>query len=93
MHPRNTPTKKVDEILREIGLPPEALDEEDVAHINPRRRTVSETECGKQGFASRAEAMRARANRLNKGSNTSFLRAYFCDACKHWHLTSSKRDY
>lgn len=31
----------------------------------------------------------ATKHRLNKGSNISRLRTYFCDDCKAWHMTSS----
>ena len=47
--------------------------------------------CGKHAFPSKKSTKKAIANRLSKGSNASRLRAYFCEQCKAWHMSSSFR--
>lgn len=44
--------------------------------------------CGKHTFSSESQAKSAIHSRLNKGSSTSRLIAYFCKSCTGWHMTS-----
>ena len=79
---------RVDDILKELGLfnsktqftPPPA------PKIVQRERGP----CGKVVFTSEGSAKNGARAILRKGSgNTSFLRTYFCDECRGWHMSSS----
>ena len=43
----------------------------------------------KHSFPSDHAARQAITNRLRKGSNTGALRAYLCEHCSLWHMSSS----
>ena len=46
--------------------------------------------CGKSVFPSETKCKEAIKHRLRAGFvGTSFLRAYFCDQCAGWHMSSS----
>ena len=64
-------------------------DQEGESHVTYRTATRLENSCMKVCYGSQSEANFATKRRLNKGSNTSRLRTYFCDECKAWHMTSS----
>lgn len=55
-------------------------------------RKIKKTSCGKTGFDSENATRHAIKNLLRKGANVPRMRAYFCDECKHWHMTSLPRD-
>ena len=46
---------------------------------------------GKLIFPTQTQCRRAIKNRLRKGGNASSLRAYDCEKCSGWHMTSAKR--
>lgn len=64
-------------------------DLEDESHVTYRTATRLDNSCMNVCYGSQSEANSATKRRLNKGSNTSRLRTYFCDECKAWHMTSS----
>lgn len=84
----------VDRILRELGLPPEAVPYEQAMRArNPAPAPRPKGPCGKTCFPSEACAKRGARALLNKGrANTSFLRAYLCTQCSAWHISSHKYD-
>jgi hypothetical protein len=47
-----------------------------------------DNECMKVCFSSESQAKSGAKHRLNSSANVGKLRAYFCDTCKSWHLTS-----
>jgi hypothetical protein len=47
--------------------------------------------CGKVMFASMGAARKAAKWRMKTGANVDRLRAYFCEECKSFHISSSFR--
>lgn len=87
------PNKRIDNLLREIGLPPKEVDPEAAAAHAPYASTAHAPTigpCGKSCFPSESSAKKAGTRIKKRGANTSFLRPYFCPKCKAWHLTSAK---
>ncbi len=87
------PNKRIDNLLREIGLPPKEVDPEAAAAHAPYASTAHPPTigpCGKSCFPSESSAKKAGTRIKKRGANTSFLRPYFCPKCKAWHLTSGK---
>lgn len=84
----------IDRILRELGLPPEAVPYEDAMRArNPVPAPRPKGPCGKTCYSSEGCAKRgARALLRNGRANTSFLRAYLCTRCSAWHISSHKYD-
>ena len=80
-------SNKVDDILKELGLFTKDLS---VRPTPPERVQRERGPCGKVLFASEGSAKTgARAVLKGGRGNTSFLRTYFCDECRGWHMTSS----
>jgi hypothetical protein len=90
-------SKSIDNILKELGmetpdLPPinkrEAIE---LGLVQGSNRTPPEKGiCGKSVFPSERNCKDAIKHRLRAGfGGTSFLRAYFCDQCAGWHMSSS----
>ncbi len=55
--------------------------------FGPRRAKPTykiSTTCTKRGYTSASSARRGNAN------NNARVRAYFCQRCKHWHVTTEK---
>jgi hypothetical protein len=90
-------SKSIANILKQLGmetpeLPPinkrEAVEMGLVqdSNITPPKKGV----CGKSVFSSETKCKEAIKHRLRAGfGGTSFLRAYFCDQCAGWHMSSS----
>ncbi len=88
------PNKRIDKLLGELGLHPDALDPDEAAAgleksspLPPIRLTGP---CGKCCYSSEANARKVGNHIKSHGGNTSFFRSYFCPQCKAWHLTSAK---
>jgi hypothetical protein len=90
-------SKSIDNILKELGmetpdLPPinkrEAIE---MGLVQGKETTKPEKGiCGKSVFSSETKCKEAIKHRLRAGfGGTSFLRAYFCDQCAGWHMSSS----
>jgi hypothetical protein len=90
-------SKSIDNILNELGL-----DTPELPPINKREAiemglvkgsgatAYHKGICGKSVFPSESKCKEAIKHRLRAGfGGTSFLRAYFCDECAGWHMSSS----
>jgi hypothetical protein len=44
--------------------------------------------CGKAVYDNEGQCRTAIKRRLSNGATSSFLRPYFCDECRGWHMTS-----
>lgn len=86
--------QRIDKLLAQLGLPPDALDPDEAAAGLEAAETPAPLRhtgpCGKTCYTSEAKARKAGNRIKGHGANTSFLRSYFCPECKAWHLTSSK---
>jgi hypothetical protein len=90
-------SKSIDNILNELGLetpelPPINKTEALAMGLAKGRSTEPPKKgpCGKSVFTSQARCDDAIKHRLRAGfGGTSFLRAYFCDTCAGWHMSSS----
>lgn len=49
--------------------------------------------CGKVKFSSESSTKAAIRRRLERSSNASRLRAYFCEQCHAWHMSSAFRKF
>ena len=79
-------SNKIDNILKELGLPVDKMQ----PPPEPERVQRERGPCGKVVFPSEAAAKQGARSLLRSGrTNTSFLRTYFCDTCKGWHMSSS----
>lgn len=79
-------SNRVDEILKELGLPVNKM----YRPPEPEREKRERGPCGKVSFSSEGSAKNGARSLLRSGrTNTSFLRTYFCDTCKAWHMSSS----
>lgn len=56
--------------------------------VEIRKGVRLENDCMKVCYSSESQAKSGARHRLNSSANVSRLRAYFCDTCKSWHLTS-----
>lgn len=88
------PNQRIDKLLGELGLPPHAVDPEQLqAELDPissAPHTPITGLCGKTCYPSETRGRKC-ANLIKKrGANTSFLRPYYCQTCKAWHITSAK---
>lgn len=45
---------------------------------------------GKKVYFDKIDALVTANKRLQRGTNTNYLRAYQCPKCKFWHLTKTK---
>ena len=90
---RENKNKRLDDIFNEVGLP--KLSHDDVLKIATEHQSIrkraqrKDNACGKVCFTSESASQKAVAFRLNKSSNVSSLRSYFCDTCAAWHMTST----
>ena len=57
--------------------------------VHVRQGVRLDNDCMKVCFSSEAQAKSAARRRVSISSNVGKLRAYFCDTCKAWHMTSS----
>lgn len=88
------PNQRIDKLLGELGLHPQAVDPDELlSELGPYSyapHTPTTGLCGKTCYPSEPTARKC-ANLIKKrGANTSFLRPYFCQTCKAWHITSRK---
>lgn len=84
--------KRIDKILGELGLPPEALPLDEVLKLKPKLTRLERGPCGKVKYSSEANAESAIHGILRtKRGNTSALRSYFCHICNAWNMSSSFR--
>ena len=88
------PNKRIDKLLGELGLHPDALDPDEAAANLENSALVTPIRlngpCGKSCYSSEANARKSGNRIKSHGANTSFFRSYFCPECKAWHLTSAK---
>jgi hypothetical protein len=88
------PNKRIDKLLGELGLHPDALDPDEAAtdleNSAPPTPTRLTGPCEKSCYSSETNARKSGNRIKSHGANTSFFRSYFCPECKAWHLTSSK---
>lgn len=88
------PNKRIDKLLGELGLHPDALDPDEAAADLEKSAPVTSIRitgpCGKSCYSSEANARKSGNRIKSHGANTSFFRSYFCPECKAWHLTSAK---
>ena len=82
----------VDRILRELGLPPEAVPYTQAMRARDTAPIARpKGPCGKTCYPSKVGAKKGARALLNTGrANTSFLRAYLCARCSAWHISSHK---
>jgi hypothetical protein len=89
---KSKPYQRVDKLLAELGLPPDALDPDEAAAgleaADPPAPIRLTGPCGKTCYTSKAKTRKAGNRIKSHGANTSFFRSYFCPECKAWHLTS-----
>ena len=88
------PNIRIDKLLGELGLHPHSLDPDeaatDIEKSTPPTPIRFTGPCGKSCYSSEANARKSGNRIKSHGTNTSFLRSYFCPECKAWHLTSAK---
>lgn len=83
---------RIDQILNDLGLPPEKVDYEKAVRLTKQRIRPKGRKgpCGKTCYSSEQNANNATHSMLkSKRANTSFLRAYFCKRCRAWHMSST----
>lgn len=81
---------KIDGILSELGLPPDAIPLDQVMSFSHERKTRQRGKDGKVMYPSESAAKASARNILSKKSgNVSALRTYFCPECHAWHMSSS----
>lgn len=94
---KSKPNQRIDKLLTELGLPPDALDPDEVIaeheETDPPTSLRITGPCGKTCYNSEAKARKAGNRIKSNGANTSFFRSYFCPVCKAWHLTSGKNQF
>ena len=82
--------KRIDKILSELGLPPEAFPLDELMKVKPTLTKSERGPCGKVKYSSEANAEAAIHGILRKRrGNTSALRSYFCHICNAWNMSSS----
>jgi len=89
--------KNIDKILNELGMnTPELplINKREAIQLGLAKGSSSSPpkkgECGKSVYTSEKNCKEAIKHRLRAGfGGTSFLRAYFCDKCAGWHMSSS----
>lgn len=88
------PNQRIDKLLGELGLPPHAVDPEELSpELDPYSsapHTPTTGLCGKTCYPSESSARKCAKRIMERGANTSFLRPYFCQTCKAWHITSAR---
>lgn len=90
---KQAPGNGVEEILDELGFKKSGVP------LMPKPPSAGSSPvigaCGKHTFSSKSQCRRAIVNRLEKGSDTDRLIAYFCHTCHGWHMSSrdSRRDH
>ena len=94
-------TKKIKHLLDILGVDPNELvpanlEEARMIHeeyggnpIEFRSNVRLNNDCNKVCYSSEAVCRDAINHRLRCGSNSSFLRAYRCETCSAWHMSSS----
>jgi hypothetical protein len=94
--PKKGDAKRLFEILGEGGHPaPSSLKEARMlaemagAQVQVRQGLRLDNNCMKTCYTSESQAKQAARRRVSVSSNVGKLRAYYCDVCKHWHMTSS----
>jgi hypothetical protein len=92
--------KDINRLFKLLGWHGEALsplspaDAAEATHCIPSQKPPKTSRqgkvngCGKTSYTSEKHAKQAARHRLNKGANVSRLRAYRCNTCNLWHLSS-----
>ena len=83
--------KRIDKILGELGLPPEALPLDEVLKLKPKLTKLERGPCGKVKYSSEANAESAIQGVRTKRGNPAPLHSYFCPICNAWNMSSSIR--
>lgn len=87
--PKRRKNKRLLELLGGEDVVPAEFKEVLITESMSLRSAVrKDNECHKTCYGSESAAKKAIRHRLRRGSNTNFLRAYFCKICKAWHMTS-----
>ena len=97
---KKAPVSRLLGLLDSLGSIPSApspVDFED-AKLAFREQTEAKASrergpCGKVMFSSESATKAAIKRRLERGSNASRLRAYFCHECRSWHMSSAFNKY
>lgn len=85
---------RIDSLLGKLGLHPLHVDPEELPPEHDPHSSAPHTpvtgSCGKTCYVSESSARKCAKLIMKRGANTSFLRPYFCQPCKAWHITSNK---